>query len=83
MMQHRDDEQTSSTGAGLRLPPELKRIGLVVLVFGLLLWARFLLVTGHPRTAVADPPADQPHAAPVAAAQIQAPQAHVTDNSQP
>lgn len=26
-----------------------------VLAFGLLLWARFLLVTGHPRTAIADP----------------------------
>jgi hypothetical protein len=31
------------------------RIGLLVIVFGLLLWARFLLVTGHPRTALADP----------------------------
>ncbi len=28
-----------------------------VLAFGLLLWARFLLVTGHPRTAIAEPPA--------------------------
>jgi hypothetical protein len=27
-----------------------------VLAFGLLLWARFLLVTGHPRTAIAEPP---------------------------
>lgn len=27
----------------------------VVLAFGLLLWARFILVTGHPRTAIADP----------------------------
>ena len=26
-----------------------------LLAFGLLLWARFLLVTGHPRTAIADP----------------------------
>lgn len=26
-----------------------------VLAMGLLLWARFLLVTGHPRTAIADP----------------------------
>ncbi len=33
-----------------------------VLAFGLLLWARFLLVTGHPRTAIADP-AEQSHAA--------------------
>ncbi len=30
---------------------------LAVLAFGLLLWARFLLVTGHPRTAIAEPPA--------------------------
>jgi hypothetical protein len=28
-----------------------------MLVFGLLLWARFLLVTGHPRTAIAEPEA--------------------------
>ncbi|HMN39588.1 MAG TPA: hypothetical protein PKE29_02005 [Phycisphaerales bacterium] len=28
-----------------------------LLVFGLLLWSRFLLVTGHPRTAIAQPPA--------------------------
>lgn len=33
----------------------LTRLALVVLVFGLLLWARFLLVTGHPRTALAQP----------------------------
>jgi hypothetical protein len=26
-----------------------------MLFFGLLLWARFILVTGHPRTAVAEP----------------------------
>jgi hypothetical protein len=29
---------------------------LALLAFGLLLWARFLLVTGHPRTAIAEPP---------------------------
>lgn len=28
---------------------------LVLVVFGLLLWAKLLLVTNHPRTAVADP----------------------------
>lgn len=27
-----------------------------ILAFGLLLWARFIIVTGHPRTAVAEPP---------------------------
>ena len=32
----------------------------VILAFGLLLWARFIIVTGHPRTAVAEPrPAQQ------------------------
>jgi hypothetical protein len=35
-----------------------------VLAFGLLLWARFLLVTGHPRTAIADPSAQRQIAAP-------------------
>jgi hypothetical protein len=29
---------------------------LIAAVFGLLLWARLLLVTNHPRTAIADPP---------------------------
>lgn len=38
--------------------PTTLKLGLVVAVFGLLLWARFLLVTGHPRTAVADPAAN-------------------------
>lgn len=30
-----------------------------ILAFGLLLWARFIIVTGHPRTAVADPVVQQ------------------------
>ncbi len=35
------------------------------LFFGLLLWARLILVTGHPRTATADPAAgDNAHKAP-------------------
>jgi len=42
--------------------------GVAVLVFGLLLWARFLLVTGHPRTAVADPPVVTPQTQTQAAA---------------
>lgn len=29
--------------------------GVAVMCFGLLLWARLVLVTGHPRTATADP----------------------------
>jgi hypothetical protein len=32
---------------------------LIAAVFGLLLWARLLLVTSHPRTAIADPPQQQ------------------------
>lgn len=28
---------------------------MVAVVFGLLLWAKLLLVTNHPRTAIADP----------------------------
>jgi hypothetical protein len=35
-----------------------------LLAFGLLLWARFLLVTGHPRTAIADPAQQRQVAAP-------------------
>lgn len=31
--------------------------GVTLLAFGLLLWARLLLVTNHPRTAIADPAA--------------------------
>lgn len=41
---------------------------LIAAVFGLLLWARLLLVTNHPRTAIADPPAT-----PVAPATASAP----------
>lgn len=44
-------------------PPEIASRALKISVFtcavlalGLLLWARFLLVTGHPRTAIAQPP---------------------------
>jgi len=33
----------------------LSIFAIVLLAFGLLLWARFLLVTGHPRTAIAEP----------------------------
>ena len=49
---------------------KLSHLGLLVLVFGLLLWARFLLVTGHPRTAMADPNELRglPHAAATTAA---------------
>lgn len=46
-----------------RLPRAIVRVsgfGLVCAVFGLLLWARFLLVTGHPRTAMAVPRPQSP-----------------------
>lgn len=43
----------------------------VALAFGLLLWARFLLVTGHPRTAIAEPPARGIQASPAVAAHDQ------------
>jgi hypothetical protein len=36
---------------------------LVAVVFGLLLWAKLLLVTNHPRTAIADPAPAPPSAA--------------------
>lgn len=36
----------------------LTALGVVVAAFALLLWARFLLVTGHPRTAYASPEAE-------------------------
>lgn len=41
----------------------LTGLGLLVVLFGLLLWARFLLVTGHPRTALAEPEPGQTAAA--------------------
>lgn len=44
----------SSRGRGLWRRPSF--FALAVLALGLLLWARFLLVTGHPRTAIAEPP---------------------------
>lgn len=44
---------------------------LAILVFGLLLWARFLLVTGHPRTAIAEPMPGIPE--PAVAAAVDAP----------
>lgn len=39
------------------LPPRTVALLAVAVVFGLLLWAKLLLVTGHPRTALADPDA--------------------------
>ena len=41
----------------------LTAFGVAVVAMGLLLWARFLLVTGHPRTAIANPPVAAPEQA--------------------
>lgn len=58
-----DELESSTTKAGRTgcgCPRvRLTFLGVAVLAFGLLLWARFLLVTGHPRTAIADPPAER------------------------
>lgn len=45
-------------------PLKLSVFACALVAFGLLLWARFLLVTGHPRTAIADPPQAHPVAVP-------------------
>jgi hypothetical protein len=54
---HIADGFRPTRGKGKWLRPSL--FGVALLAFGLLLWARFLLVTGHPRTAIADPPPPQ------------------------
>ena len=51
-------DQHASAQELKRLPRAIVRVsgfGLLCAAFGLLLWARFLLVTGHPRTAMAVP----------------------------
>jgi hypothetical protein len=50
-------KMTSNTAKSSRF--KLSLFACAVLAFGLLLWARFLLVTDHPRTAIAQPPAQQ------------------------
>lgn len=35
--------------------PRITMFGLAVMAMGLLLWARFVISTGHPRTAYAEP----------------------------
>lgn len=47
------------TNSSLRSKLRPTMLGCVIVAFGLLLWARFILVTGHPRTAIATPPAQQ------------------------
>ncbi len=45
-------EQKGGPRAGAR---RLSFFGVLVAAFAMLLWARLLLVTGHPRTAIAEP----------------------------
>lgn len=49
-------DKPASSGSRLRFTS----FTVLMLAFGLLLWARFLLVTSHPRTAYADPKPPQP-----------------------
>ncbi len=55
----------------------LTAFGVAVVVMGLLLWARFLLVTGHPRTAIANPPIAAPEQAAGRPAPAAAPHASI------
>lgn len=84
MHENRNNEPIArSARPSFRLRPEVTRITLVVLVFGLLLWARFILVTGHPRTAVADPPATPAHSQTAATHPSHAQQAQATPDARP
>ncbi|MGD9688792.1 MAG: hypothetical protein AB7K52_02465 [Phycisphaerales bacterium] len=47
----------------LRSTRRLTVFGIAVMAMGLLLWARLILVTGHPREAIADPRQQQRRAA--------------------
>lgn len=61
-------------GVKPRLKRQVTYFSLAVAAFGLLLWARLILVTGRPRAAIADPekqaaaakPAGDSHTAPAA-----------------
>ncbi len=60
--------------AALSRSQSVRRVAVMVMVvvFGLLLWAKLLLVTNHPRTAVADPEVNRsPVTAPAAPAHAQ------------
>ncbi|MBX3357632.1 MAG: hypothetical protein KF745_04310 [Phycisphaeraceae bacterium] len=65
--------------ASISRSPSVRRVavGVVVVVFGLLLWAKLLLVTNHPRTAVADP---EVSARAVSARQSAQAQVHAADD---
>lgn len=45
----------SKAGGRRPLQPRTMTLLAIAIVFGLLLWAKLILVTGHPRTALADP----------------------------
>jgi hypothetical protein len=57
---HNDAESPTPARSRVRIQRWLPAtgFGVAMLAFGLLLWARFILVSGHPRTAIADPPAE-------------------------
>lgn len=46
-----------------RMSLALGGASLGVVLLGILIWARLILITGHPRTAIADPEANPPAAA--------------------
>jgi hypothetical protein len=48
-------EPTPRATAGRQRGLRFTTFGLAVAALGLLLWARFLIVTNHPRTAIAEP----------------------------
>jgi hypothetical protein len=51
--------RADSLGVKPRVRRQISIFSLVLVAFGLLLWARLVLVTGHPRTATADPQAPE------------------------
>lgn len=54
----------SKAGERRPLQPGTMTLLAIAIVFGLLLWAKLILVTGHPRTALADPEERSAAAAP-------------------
>ncbi|MBC7834374.1 MAG: hypothetical protein H7Y88_04645 [Phycisphaerales bacterium] len=62
MQEQLNDQQPRARCATLRrlLGPSPARLGLLMVVLGLLLWAKLLVVTGYPRTAIADPDSIEP-----------------------
>lgn len=57
MLKTRSRRHGSDAARSARPGLRFTTFGVLILAFGLLLWARFLLVTSHPRTAYAEPAA--------------------------